>query len=161
MGMLSRTIVVLCALFAAGTAVQAQDPVEALMDTDRAFAAHSSEHGLRAAFLEYMAENAVVLRASGAPLAGRAAYAEATANGGDEGELDWAPEQAAVSDDGTLGYTWGYYVHTALDEKGAAKETRGKYLSVWRLQEDGTWKFIADIGNVDASGESPDPAHDR
>lgn len=126
----------------------AQDPEEALKDTDRAFAAHSREHGVRAAFLAYMAEDGVLLRA-GPPIAGRAAYAEATAGDPEGVTLDWAPEHAVVSDDGTLGYTWGYYVLGVPDKDGARRESRGKYLSVWRRQKDGSWKFIADIGNVD------------
>lgn len=139
----------LCGLMMCVGPATAEDAGERLKNVDRAFAAHSKEHGPRAAFLEYMAEDGVVLRALGGPLEGRAAYAEATADETGQATLAWAPEQAAVSGDGTLGYTWGYYVYTAPGEDGTKQETRGKYLSVWRRQEDGAWKFIADIGNID------------
>ena len=140
----------------AGT-VMAMNTEESLKNADRAFAAHAAKHGPRAAFLEYMAEDGVVLRATGTPLEGRTAYAQATADDPDTATLAWAPEHAVVSGDGTLGYTWGYYLFTAPGKDGVKQETRGKYLSVWRRQGDGTWKFIADIGNIDPSGKSPDP----
>jgi ketosteroid isomerase-like protein len=135
----------------------ATGPEEVLKDTDHAFSAHAAEHGIRAAFLEYMAEDGLVLRATGAPLEGRAAYAEVTADDPGTATLSWAPAHAVISDDGTLGYTWGYYILSAPDKDGTKKESRGKYLSVWRLQADGAWKFIADIGNIDPSGNSPEP----
>jgi len=128
--------------------VMAQDPAEELKDADRAFAAHAKEHGPRAAFLEYMAEDGLIFRTTREPI-GRAAFAKEAIGPKGEGTLAWAPEHATVSDDGTLGYTWGFYVYTPPGEDGAKQEARGKYVSVWQRQKDGAWKFIADIGTVD------------
>lgn len=71
--------------------------------------------------------------------------------------LRWTPEYAEVSEDGTLGFTIGSYRALALGPDGAeAVVRRGRYLSVWRKQADGSWKVAADIGNVAAPEESPE-----
>jgi hypothetical protein len=63
-------------------------------------------------------------------------------------KLVWAPMMVDVSDDGTLGYTWGKYEFTpppAADGKAAAP-TVGIYFTVWKRQADGSWKFVYDGG---------------
>ena len=50
--------------------------------------------------------------------------------------LSWIPEKATVSEDGTLGYTYGMY--TAETD---ADTLRYPYVHIWKKQE-GEWKFI-------------------
>jgi len=69
-------------------------------------------------------------------------------------QLTWAPLKIEVSDDGTLGYTWGRYDAVERGNDGQAKTTTGVYLTIWRRQADGSWKFV-----YDGSPELPsDPA---
>ena len=44
-----------------------------------------------------------------------------------------------------MGWTWGTYVTTATAD---SSQTHGHYLNVWRKTSDGTWRVVADIGNV-------------
>lgn len=60
--------------------------------------------------------------------------------------LRWVPDYADVSTDGTLGYTWGRWTMTLRDTAGARQAGQGRYLTVWRRQGDGSWKYVADIG---------------
>jgi ketosteroid isomerase-like protein len=60
--------------------------------------------------------------------------------------LTWDPTFAAVSSSGDLGYTVG--TRESSRRVGAEQVVdRGTYLTVWRRQEDGSWKVEADIGN--------------
>ncbi|MDI6780166.1 MAG: DUF4440 domain-containing protein [Bacteroidota bacterium] len=56
---------------------------------------------------------------------------------------------AEVSNSGDLGYTWGTYKTKFEGAQGKPLERTGKYLTVWKKQNDGGWKVIADIGNQD------------
>lgn len=60
--------------------------------------------------------------------------------------LRWAPDLAEVSNDGSLGYTWGRWTMTVRDSSGAHEAGVGRYLTVWRKQGDGRWRAEADIG---------------
>ena len=42
------------------------------------------------------------------------------------------------------GYTWGYATYTQAGQEGASY---GKYITVWQRQDDGSWKWIADMGS--------------
>jgi hypothetical protein len=62
-------------------------------------------------------------------------------------KLEWEPLFADVSDDGTLGYTWGYAKYTSPGKDGAApKITLGLTLTIWKRQPDGSWKWVFDGG---------------
>jgi hypothetical protein len=68
--------------------------------------------------------------------------------------LVWAPIKVDVSADGTLGYTWGRYDFTLEKGNAKAETTTGIYLTIWKRQTDGSWKFV-----YDGSPELPsDPA---
>ena len=64
--------------------------------------------------------------------------------------LDWDPNYAEVAASGDLGYTVGRYEARSI-VAGDTVVNSGTYLTVWRRQDDGTWKVKADIGNPDAA----------
>jgi len=66
--------------------------------------------------------------------------------------LTWTPGKAEVAGTGDLGYTTGTYEANM----GAGTE-KGKYVTIWKKQADGTWKATEDIFNADAAG--PPAAH--
>jgi ketosteroid isomerase-like protein len=59
--------------------------------------------------------------------------------------LQWMATKADVSRSEDLGYTVGTYEATM----GGATE-KGKYVTIWKKQSDGTWKVSEDIFNADA-----------
>jgi len=61
--------------------------------------------------------------------------------------LTFSGDAAEVS--GNLGYTQGHYTMTMSDQKGNSVEDKGKYLTVWKKQADGTWKAVEDMNNTD------------
>lgn len=130
----------LLALSLCGCAHRA-DPaaVGAVMQADRNFAARAAAAGLRAAFVEYAAPDAIIFRAGVGPIRGGAAIGEAFAGTGDA-TLTWEPEAGEVAASGELAYTWGWYTFTA-----GGKSSTGNYVSVWR-RIDGRWRYVIDLG---------------
>jgi uncharacterized protein (TIGR02246 family) len=61
------------------------------------------------------------------------------------------PVQVEVSRGGDLGYARGTYVLTASDpaSKKAVTE-KGRFLTIFRKETDGSWKAIQDISNAEA-----------
>ena len=64
--------------------------------------------------------------------------------------VQWTATKAEVSTAGDVGYTVGTY---EASMSGATE--KGKYVSVWKKQADGTWKVVEDIFNADAAGPPP------
>lgn len=64
-------------------------------------------------------------------------------------ELVWGPNGAVVSEGADLGYSYGWYKLTTIDDKGAPTESTGKYVTIMRKQADGKWRPLLDIFNAD------------
>ncbi len=65
--------------------------------------------------------------------------------------LSWVPDKAEVAKSGDLGYTQGAYTMTVTDPKTKKVLTaKGKYVTIYRKQADGSWKVAADISNENA-----------
>jgi ketosteroid isomerase-like protein len=110
---------------------------EDLMIMDKKFSALSREKGMKHAFLEYAADSAVLLQRNVMPLVGEAFS--------DTGFiLTWEPLDAEISKSGDLGYTYGLYKSLTKKDNSVS---RGKYVTIWKKQADGRWKFILDGGN--------------
>jgi ketosteroid isomerase-like protein len=118
-----------------------------LLQTDIEFSKKSVDVGAAEAFNQYLASDAVQLPAQADPIMGRdSIYNRMKASSG-KYLLQWEPKKAEVSKSGDMGYTWGTYSITSEDEKGLKRTSYGKYLNVWKKQNDGLWKVLIDIGN--------------
>jgi ketosteroid isomerase-like protein len=69
-------------------------------------------------------------------------------------KLTWDPIKAEVFPGGNVGYTTGKYVARFKSKDGKNMESTGRYITVWRKQEDGSWKIVTDTGGPDR------PAHE-
>ncbi len=63
--------------------------------------------------------------------------------------ISWQATKAEASRGSDLGYTFGTYEMTLKDAKGKTVSDRGKYVTIWKKQSDGSWKVVADIFNTD------------
>ncbi len=63
-------------------------------------------------------------------------------------KLTWTPNRAEVARSGELGYTSGTYDMT-FSAGGKNVVDKGKYVTVWKKQADGSWKVLLDIFNTD------------
>ncbi|MGH7630691.1 MAG: YybH family protein [Gemmatimonadales bacterium] len=60
-----------------------------------------------------------------------------------------------VAESGDLAYTRGTYETRLTGQDGQLVTERGKWVSIWRKQPDGTWRIVVDIYNTD----TPPPDH--
>jgi len=147
-----RNIAVGAAVWAAVSFSAIAGPVEEMMQTDRDFAAMAASDGVPAAFAAYAAEDVRMFPGGAQPYAGRDALIERYADFPKGATLEWDPVEGMASPDGEFGFTWGRYVYTPPAGVENASPSHGKYVSIWRKEDDGGWKFVADIGN-----SNPDP----
>ena len=127
-------------------------PVDEMLAADRAFAEMAKDDGVPAAFAAYAAEDVHMFPEGGQPYSGRDAMMAKFANWPEGAVMSWTPAEGMASKGGDFGFTWGRYVYTAKSENGPA-EAHGKYVSIWRKEKDGAWKFVADIGNTNPAPE--------
>lgn len=136
----------LCLSAACSHAV-APPSVDELFAIDRAFSARSAEIGAGPAFVEFASEDVRAFPGGGVTLKGIDALADWTSGWSKERSITWEPEEAFISASEDFGYTWGYATFAGKDENGEPTENYGKYVTIWRRQSNGEWKWIADLGN--------------
>ncbi len=136
-------------LLHATTLSTAQD----LLAVDRAFNDFAQEHGTGAAFLAFCAPDAVMLRIGRDPAIGAGGIAAAFAGREGEKTLTWTPVRAEIAASGDLGYTFGSWSIPGQD-----RAVHGVYVSIWKRQPDGTWRWVLDGGALTESADAARPA---
>jgi len=112
-----------------------------LIAADSAFAARSVASGAKAAFLAFAAGEAIALGGGSQITEGREAIGAGFDGFPAGAVLEWWPVTAQIAPSGDLGCTVGEARITSLNHYS-------KYVTIWRRQADGSWKFVADGGNV-------------
>jgi ketosteroid isomerase-like protein len=133
-----------CNLFTKKKNIAGPDEKQKMMDADRAFSKLSIQKGMKNAFLEYIDSNGVLLRPNQFPIAGADAIDFLIQINDSTYTLQWEPKSGAIAQSGELGYTYGLY---ALKPSGKDTTIYGTYVSIWKKQSDGSWKFVLDSGN--------------
>ena len=137
------TLVTLVTLFSCQPPIDPAAEAETLKQVDRDFSTLSEKEGMKKAFLEYVADDGVLLRPNRLPVVGKDAVGKLLEPVADEAfTLIWEPLYGSVAASGDLGYTYGTYeltVDTLLE--------KGTYVSIWRRDAAGQWKYVLDSGN--------------
>jgi ketosteroid isomerase-like protein len=109
---------------------------------DLDFSARSQKSGAEQAFREFVApDGAQIGTARSEITCGREAVAQGLAPLG-PGALIWSPRVADAAPSGDLAFTSGdAIIHIGKDT------SYSNYLTVWKRQADGSWRFVADGGN--------------
>jgi ketosteroid isomerase-like protein len=131
----------------------ASSPEEEIMKADRDF--NKATQAKRAeGWLGYFALDDAAI--PDPPTAGRQAitdrYTKLFAN--PDFTLTWDPIKAEVFPSGNVGYTTGKYVARFKNKDGKQMESKGRYITVWRKQEDGSWKIVTDTGGPDGPAQA-------
>ena len=124
---------------------QPQIPAElqALADTETAFAKAATAKGIRDSFLEYLDDDAITFDL--APVSAKAQLRAGPSRPFTEHELTWEPRTGDVAASGELGWLTG--PSTFIDRTKPQGQPRyGNYLSVWRRQPGGAWRVFIDVG---------------
>jgi len=146
------TIMVLIALIAGCTQtaeVDMESVKEELMQADRDFAAMSLKESPGKAFEFYADPEAIMFQDRDVPVVGSANIGKSMSTIPPEVVFQWEPYKAEVGSGGDLGYTVGKWKYTVTDSTGVESGATGHYVSIWKKQEDGSWKFVLDAGSSD------------
>ena len=129
------------------------DARESLAATERAFARYSIEHGVRAAFIEYFADDGINFQPS--PVNTKEAFPARPPADPKRFALDWHPVLVEVARAGDLGFSTG--PSTLVDRAAEKPRVRtGIYFSVWR-QHARVWRVAID-GGIQTPAATPDAA---
>jgi ketosteroid isomerase-like protein len=106
--------------------------VQQIEDTERAFAQAVAQSGIAAGFRQFAAPDAVLFLPDPVPAGPELAGARWA------GEFLWRPQYVAVAPSGDLAFSAGPSLLRGARPYG------GFYLTVWKRQPDGSWKFLLD-----------------
>ncbi len=113
-----------------------------LMNVDKSFSDLSKAKGMNIAFLQFMDKECVLLRPQHSPIIGEKAIDFIRQNSDTSFSISWQPQKAIIAKSNELGYTYGVY---SLSTKDTSMQ--GTYVTIWKKQADGNWKFVLDSGN--------------
>jgi ketosteroid isomerase-like protein len=143
------TLGLLTFLAATGMA-HAQPTRDAVIAAENNFAAQAAREGSAASFLANSIPASLVVENGQLVNAQKVWQNKPQANGAQR--LVWHPVMADVAQSGELGYTTGPWTLGTATQTAAA----GEYVTVWRKQPDGEWKFALDMG-VEHSDDAVTP----
>ena len=121
--------------------------LEAIRAADVQFSSDATKDGTGVAFGRYAASDAQMFSGPGEFITGPHAISESFGPPTEKNSLVWHPVHGEVAASGDLGFTVGNAVFTGVREDGAKIERFSKYLTVWKKQRDGSWRFVVDGGS--------------
>lgn len=126
-------------------AIDKEEIKQEIFQTEKAFERMASEKGVAEAFYFFADEKAAIKRENDTLIIGKEnikSYYDKRNN--KNATVNWTPDFIEVSDCGTLGYTYGKYLWRIKKENGDTAEYKGIFHTVWKKQNDNTWKYVWD-----------------
>ena len=140
------TLASLASLLISGV-VCAQSPRQAVLAAESSFAEQVAKNGMKTAFLANAAPTAMVVE-NGELVDAEAAWNTRSVK--PNSRLTWYPLLADMAQSGDLGYTTGPWTMLQNDRAQAS----GEYVTLWRRQADGQWKYVVDM-SIERIGVTP------
>ena len=156
-----KKILLLLALFAPlalHAAVDKEKIKKEVAAMEDAFCAMAAEKGLLAAFSYFAAPDVAFIDTDPRKFRGLEAVRERIGPDQPGVKLTWAASFTDVSDDGTLGYNYGRYESRRPGSDGKEAVRGGWFLTIWKKQSDGSWRYVMDNGSPDRPPAPPKPA---
>jgi len=124
--------------------------LQSMVDTELAFARMAGEQGIRPSFMAFIADDGILFRPRA--VKGKQWMIDHPLPPSDKHSLlSWYPTAAEVARAEDMGYTTETWEYKA-DIHDAKPVAFGNFLTVWKKQADGSWKFAIDLG---ISGPQP------
>lgn len=117
--------------------------------TEAAFSAMAQEKGLLAAFEHFAAPEVAFVDTDPRQWRGLPAVRRRLEGTPANLKLTWSAMFVDVSDDGTLGYDYGRYESRRPGPDGQDVVRGGFFLTIWKRQPDGSWRYVMDNGAPD------------
>jgi ketosteroid isomerase-like protein len=135
-------LLVIWVLFSCSEKKPVADP-KVLLDADIAFSDYSVKYGIQKSFIEFADDSVVLLKPKQMPIVGKLSLIKSYEGKSDSGVvLSWKPAKAIIAESGEFGYTYGFWTFVAKTDTA-----HGTYMTVWKKDSNGNWKYIADTGN--------------
>jgi len=113
------------------------------------FSTMAREKGLLAAFQHFAAPDVAFIDTDPRQFRGPAAVLQRMGPDKPGVSLQWSAYFTDVSDDGTLGYNYGRYELRSPGADGQPVVRNGWFLTIWKRQPDGSWRYVMDTGAPD------------
>jgi ketosteroid isomerase-like protein len=122
---------------------------EKVMETSRAWAKSTSNEE----YLSYWHKDAFVKSPGQPPIRGHEEISKMLEEGNKIPgfAVDWEPQEVVVSESGDMAYLIENNSFSMSDSTGAPMTFYNKTVTVWKKQEDGSWKCVVDIMSADPS----------
>ena len=114
-----------------------------------AFCTMAQEKGLLAAFEHFAAPDVAFIDTDPRKYRGLDAVRQRMGPDQPGVKLTWSALFTDVSADGTLGYNYGRFESRRPGPDGNEVIRGGFFLTIWKRQPDGSWKYVMDTGAAD------------
>ena len=122
-----------------------QSALQEMVKTEQAFSKMAEEQNTRDAFLAFIADDGLLFR-PGAVNGKKWMLEHPGPPPSDKRPLlAWQPAYAGMAASGDMGFTTGPWEAKA-DVNDEKPQGYGHFVTVWKKQADGTWKFVVDLG---------------
>jgi len=123
---------------------ESSSPLKEMVATEQAFSKTAEVKNARDAFMEFIADDGLLFRPRA--VNGKKWMNEHPVPPSDKRPLlAWQPAFAGIADSGDLGFTTGPWEFKE-DIKDAKPAGYGHFVTLWKKQNDGSWKFVVDLG---------------
>jgi ketosteroid isomerase-like protein len=143
-GRLVCLLLVCAALSVAAQTQKAAPALREMVNTERAFSRMSEEKGIREAFAAFIADDGILFRPR-AVVGKKWMQEHPLPPSNTRPLLTWQPIYAFMSRSGDLGYTTGPWQYKN-DIKDAKPSAFGNFMTIWKKQAGGKWRFVLDLG---------------
>lgn len=138
---------------AISVAAQGQSALHEMVKTEQAFSKTAEEKNTRDAFMDFIADDGLLFRPGA--VNGKKWMLEHPVPPSDKKPLlAWQPAFAGMSASGDMGFTTGPWEFKG-DIKDETPSGYGHFVTVWKKQTDGSWKFVVDLGISHAQSGGP------
>src|SRR5882672_6141553 len=148
-------LLALFAPFALHAAIDKEKVKKEVAAMEDAFCAMAAEKGLLAAFTHFAAPDVAFIDTDPRKFRGLDAVRERMGTDQPGVKLSWSAYFTDISDDGTLGYNYGRYESRRPGPDGQEVVRGGWFLTIWKNQPDGSWRYVMDNGTPDRPSAPP------
>ena len=137
-------LAILCLILSVAAIVQAQTPLQDMVKTEQAFSQMAKDKNIRDAFMAFIADDGLLFRPGA--VNGKKWMLEHPVPPSDKKPLlAWQPNFAGMAQAGDLGFTTGPWEFKD-DIEDKTPSGYGHFVTLWKKQADGSWKFVVDLG---------------
>ena len=139
-----RFICIVFVFFIVQVSAQGQSALQEMVKTEQAFSKMAEEKNARDAFMAFIADDGLLFRPGA--VNGKKWMIEHPVPPSDKKPLlAWQPKFAGMAASGDMGFTTGPW-EAKEDIKDEKPQAYGHFVTVWKKQADGSWKFVVELG---------------